>query len=479
MNSNSIRTFLASMILIAVSSTGENCRAGDPLFVPHQALVRLRPGATIGAFHTRHGTISIDEIPSRSLYLVGLSIEVNEEEFVESLSTDPDVDGADLDYFGEDVNPGPSTQSIFLSVAPFFYDTQPATTLIRADEAMSITTGAGVLVAVIDSGIDPFHPRLAGAIAPGGHNFINGTSDVRDVADGVDSDDDGLFDEMVGHGTLVAGLVLRVAPGARVLPLKVMDSDGVVTTFRMVAAIYRAIDAGAHVINISLGTTSQPAILSSAISEAVAGGVVVVAAAGNDDSIDPRNPAGLSSLGVIAVAATDDDDIRASYSNYGPHVTLVAPGEWVASTTPNNGYGRARGTSFAAPLVSGAAALVLAHCGTTDPLRVKEVILSGAVPVSHLNPSYPGMLGGGRLEIVSALQGNRCVTRCIADIDDGTATGVPDGGVTIDDLLYYVLIFDGGDPAADLDDGSFSGTPDGGVTIDDLLFFLARFDAGC
>jgi len=68
---------------------------------------------------------------------------------------------------------------------------------------------------------------------------------------------------------------------------------------------------------------------------------------------------------------------------------------------------------------------------------------------------------------------------CVADVDDGTGTGTPDGGVTIDDLLYYLAIYAQGLPTADLDDGSSTGTPDGGVTIDDLLYFLQRFDAGC
>jgi len=68
---------------------------------------------------------------------------------------------------------------------------------------------------------------------------------------------------------------------------------------------------------------------------------------------------------------------------------------------------------------------------------------------------------------------------CVADVDDGTGAGVPDGGVTIDDLLYYLAIFEAGDPRSDVDDGSSSGVPDGGVTIDDLLYFLLRFESGC
>jgi hypothetical protein len=68
---------------------------------------------------------------------------------------------------------------------------------------------------------------------------------------------------------------------------------------------------------------------------------------------------------------------------------------------------------------------------------------------------------------------------CVADLDSGSGTGTPDGGVTIDDLLYYLSLFEAGNVAADLDDGSGTGTPDGGVTIDDLLFFLVRFEAGC
>jgi hypothetical protein len=106
----------------------------------------------------------------------------------------------------------------------------------------------------------------------------------------------------------------------------------------------------------------------------------------------------------------------------------------------------------------------------------------GAFSVSGTigQPDAGPVLSGGQFTVVGGFwTGVGGTPRCIADVDDGTFTGTPDGGVTIDDLLYYTVIFEAGAIAADVDDGSFTGTLDGGVTIDDLLYFLSRFNVGC
>jgi hypothetical protein len=94
-------------------------------------------------------------------------------------------------------------------------------------------------------------------------------------------------------------------------------------------------------------------------------------------------------------------------------------------------------------------------------------------------PDAGPTLAGGTFQVTGGYLTGRSAPSCPADLDDGTGTGVPDGGVGIEDLLYYLQVFSAGQPRADLDDGSGSGVPDGGVTIDDLLYFLARFNAGC
>ena len=109
---------------------------------------------------------------------------------------------------------------------------QYALRLLGVSAAHDVSTGSGVIVAVLDTGIDPHHEVLAGMILPDGYNFVDDNYDVSDVANGLDDDNDGDIDEMVGHGTVVAGVVAAVAPDAALLPVKVLDSDGSGTTFQ-------------------------------------------------------------------------------------------------------------------------------------------------------------------------------------------------------------------------------------------------------
>lgn len=231
---------------------------------------------------------------------------------------------------------------------------------IDADLAWPTSTGNGVKVAIIDTGIDKDHPDLIGNIT-GGRNFVKKGNRV----------DPNAWDDDNGHGTHVAGIaaavdneigVIGVAPSAYLYGVKVLDRRGSGYVSDVIAGIDWATANGMDVINMSLGTTADIQSLHDAVDRAYAAGIVVVAAAGNSGDTNPDNdviyPARYSS--VIAVAATDSNNNRASWSSDGPEVELAAPGVYIRSTYRGGGYKILSGTSMAAPHVAGTVALMKA-----------------------------------------------------------------------------------------------------------------------
>jgi subtilisin family serine protease len=251
--------------------------------------------------------------------------------------------------------------------------------MIRADEAHSVTSGSGAVVAVIDTGIDAAHPDLQGRVLPG-HDFV---------------DNDGTPQDGQGHGTHVSGIIAAdanngvgvdsVAPGAKILPVRVLDDSGSGTSTAVAAGIDWATDHGANVINLSLsgsvplGGFGQEADIDAAIGRALARNVVVVAAAGNDSlPLCENNPFGGR---VLCVGAVDRRGLRSFYSSFGQGVNIVAPGgsglpgsdEDIVSTYNNGDYHYLAGTSQAAPHVSGVAAL-LASLGVHGQAAVQRIL---------------------------------------------------------------------------------------------------------
>lgn len=216
--------------------------------------------------------------------------------------------------------------------------------------------GNGVKVAVIDSGVDYTHPDLDANYA-GGYDFVNGDNDPMDDN---------------GHGTHVAGTiaaedngigVIGVAPEARIYALKVLGAGGSGSYSDVIAALQWAVGNGVQVTNNSYGSSGDPgATVKAAFDNADAAGVIHIAAAGNSGNPPGKGdnviyPARWAS--VIAVAATDKSDNRATWSSTGPDVELAAPGVSIKSTLLGSGYGEKSGTSMASPHVAGTAALVI------------------------------------------------------------------------------------------------------------------------
>jgi subtilisin family serine protease len=321
------------------------------------------------------------------------------------------------------------------SSTTFFGDTlwsgfvkQPALAHIRVAAAhRQLATGAGV-VAVIDTGIDPFHPALRRWLVPG-YDFIRESAGFPSELDDLDPETrallnpyttailDGLYDINpyttaildgasgkqldptrlpvgFGHGTMVAGLVRLVAPTARIMPLKPFGGDGKATRFNVIRAIYFAAAKGARVINLSLGFETSSPEMELAIRTVSAQGVVCIASAGNRGLETMAYPAGYKES--IGVASTNLLDQRSLFSNYGDDlVRVAAPGEGLIAPYPGGRYAAVWGTSFSAPLVAGTVALMIAVKPQLG-WEWADGALSEAAPAA-------GGLGSGRLDVFRAV----------------------------------------------------------------------------
>jgi len=366
-------------------------------------IVELVPGADVNEINADYGTATIAAITGRNIYLLALPQVYSIEGYGEFLADDPRVEKAeaDNDCLAPEAVDG-DTQPIFFYVPPAEYGQQYAPDLLNIEAAHQWATGTGTVVAVLDTGVDSSHPLLAGTIEPGGYNFVDGNIDTSDVGSGLDQDGDGLIDELVGHGTFIAGIVVTMAPNASILPVRVLDSEGFSDVFRLVQGIYHAVDNGVDVIHLGLGTRSHNHILRDAIAEARAEGIVVVAAAGNDDREHPvQMPAGEDT--VIGVSSTDADDVRSDFTNYGQYISLSAPGRDIVSAMPGGLYALSSGTSLSSAFVAGTAALLRSHDPLATPVEIESRLLSRTQPIDDLNPGYEGLLGAGRLDAAAAI----------------------------------------------------------------------------
>lgn len=257
--------------------------------------------------------------------------------------------------------------------------------------------GTGMTVAVLDGGFDLSHEMLAGHLAPGGWDTLDDDSGVDDLGDGVDTDGDGYTDDLVGHGTFVSGLVLAVAPQAKVLPMRVLDDEGWGTDLALWLAISRAVDEGADVINMSMVVANMPTQLQAEIDTARAAGIVFVTSAGNDGNSTLDHPA-LKSRAVV-VGGVDGNDAVLSWSPSGANVEIYAPADSLIGPLGGataDSYATWSGTSFACALVSGAAALLLETDGTLTPAEVEAALVTNTTTVS-------GDSGSGLLDIPAAI----------------------------------------------------------------------------
>lgn len=376
-------------------------------FVPGRLLVRLAPGVERGTIPVLRGLDVQPLTADNRLGIYRVRVEAGQElQMAAALNVQPTVLYAEPDYLFHMVAPVTTTPNDGL-----YGDYQWNLRHIHADDAWDITTGSdSVTIAIVDTGVDLTHPDLASKIVSG-WDTINNDNDP--------SDDN-------GHGTHVASIaaaasnngtgIAGVSWGGQIMPIKVLDSTGNGSSSDIAQGIEWAVDHGAHIINMSLGGNSFSSSLLNAVNYAYNHDVLVVAASGN--SFQSGNPTTYPAAyeHVLGVAATDDSDHHARYSNSGNYVDVAAPGgDPDSNTDPNDhhwilgaywrgsgsNYAWLSGTSQATPHVAGLAALLLSLDASLTPDELTTVITDTALDTLTLG--WDEFSGYGRIDVAAAV----------------------------------------------------------------------------
>jgi thermitase len=377
-------------------------------FVPGEVLVKFKKGASLSsarAVLSAQNVRAVGEIPA--LGVQRLSVPKGQElTVIAALQHHPLVEYAEPNYIIHAIDTIPDDT--------YFSSHQWNMPKINAPQAWDITTGSSdITIAIVDSGIDLDHTDLMGKIWVNDDETLNGLDDdgngkVDDV-NGWDfvNNDNGPQDDY-GHGTHVAGIaaaetnnstgVAGVSWGARLMPLKVLNSGGLGSYENVAYAVTYAADKGAQIINLSLGGDEDSLTLRNAVIYAHNAGCMVVAATGNDNG-PVLYPAKYAES--FAVAATHINDQRYWLSNYGPQVDVAAPGVSIYSTYFTGGYTYMTGTSMAAPHVAGLAALIWSVCPDYTNDQVESQIETTAVDLG--TPGWDPYYGHGRIDAHAAL----------------------------------------------------------------------------
>jgi len=430
---SALRVLVMMLLLTVVAGVQSLHAEEDDDFVAGEIVVKLQqPGDLPGVA----ADFSLDSAPlsqfgARPIYRLRILDGASPPDKAEELSQDSRVLYAEPNYI-QQTPEGQQRVSWARGGDSDEYATQWAGPFMGLPAAHTVTRGAGIIVAVLDTGVDRTHPALAGRVLPG-YDFVDMDADPGEV--GVAGED-----ITYGHGTHVAGLVALAAPEAQILPVRVLDRDGAGNIWVLAEALAFAVNPdgdidtpdGAHVINLSLSTRRQTRLLEEIVRDVICEdddddddedddddgdddgddsrsildddddclatpgrGAIVIAAAGNRASTLPEYPAAETQPGLLAVAANTAADTLADFSNYGAWVHVAAPGAYIMSSVPGGEYGVWSGTSMAAPLVAGQAALV----------RAAEPLLTAAQAADRIYLSAFGPVGEPpRIDAAAALR---------------------------------------------------------------------------
>jgi thermitase len=413
--------FVLALCLLILSGVANGVKA-DPVardFVPGQVVGELAPGVSIQQINRTYGTTKIGQIPNSNLYLFEIQDGSSVANTVKKMGTDTKrVVFAEPNFVVDPPMANRRHRAFGIS------DAEPspledAASALNLSIARNISQGQGTTVAVLDTGMQLDHPALKDNLVEEAkrYDFVDNDTNPSDTPVGLEEDGNGLKDEMVGHGTHVAGIVDLVAPKAKIMPLRVLDTEGYGDVFTIAKAISFATSNGANVINLSLGSPNQSRLLQKVIKDAnlnKQNRVLVAAAAGNSNSSTPYYPAAggsgapASADGLVAVSSVNSYGQKSDFANYGKWVDIAAPGESIRSAFPISEYAYWSGTSMSTPFVSGEAALIYSVSPSLTPVGVEQRIYCSARPLTATDPVYGAMLGAGHADVGASLTPGFC-----------------------------------------------------------------------
>ena len=433
-----VSIFLTTAVCGAPASAAEGSPPTDALYVPGRIVVKFKEGlsaAHMAQLHASQGATVVAEVPQIGAQILSVPSDEVEAKLA-AFKADPSVEYAEPDYIA---------QPAYEPNDPYYSDdTQWGPQKIFAPQAWDFCTGdPSVVIAVLDWGVDLQHPDLATEMwtnpdeTPDNGTDDDGNGYIDDVYGWDFANDDNDPQDDYGHGTHVGGIaaaatdngvgIAGVAFDSSVMAVKVGDGTTGKARYSDIAyGIMYAADNGAKVINLSLGAYAYSSFLESAVNHAWDAGCVLVGAVGNNNLSDPFYPAAYDN--VIGVSGTDQNDAKASWSNYGPHVAVAAPGSSIYSTYWNGDstYGHMSGTSMSAPHVAGLAALLFAQDGGRDNAAVRSLIEDSADDLG--DAGWDQYYGYGRINAYRALG----TASAVIEPTTGGSLSADNGDITLD-----------------------------------------------
>ena len=406
--SASLRKPVLASLVVALSAAlvpAQAVAAEEAQWVPGRLLVQPRAGLSEAEFDKilkPHGGKQVGKIEGINVRIIELPAQASEKAVEALLKNNKHLKFAERDR----IVPQDTTND------PYFGNAWHLPK-IGAPTAWATGTGAGVTIAILDSGIDSKHPDLAGKVLPG-WNFYDGNSDLTDVT---------------GHGTQVAGTaaaasnnatgVASIAGGAMILPGRIASTTGSASFSTMAKGVTWAADQGARLANISYGGARSSSTVQSAGQYLKSKGGLLVVSGGNSGAEEII----AASDALIAVSGTTSTDAKASWSSFGSYIDVAAPGAGIWTTNRGGGYGSISGTSIASPATAGVLALMMEANPKLGPDDLTKLLFSTAVDLG--TAGYDKYFGHGRVDAAAAVQ-----AAATATVSDTSAPTVSLSGLT-------------------------------------------------
>jgi Subtilase family len=249
---------------------------------------------------------------------------------------------------------------------------------------------APIRVGIVDTGVSFRQPSILGNVIAGA-SFIPGSITMDDSPSNLDSNFNGIVDEGAGHGTMIAGIILQLAPNSPLVVAKSADSDGNGNSWSVIQGVVFCVENQSKVINLSLGSSERLAGFSGILGWVENRGAVIVSPIGNESANMTYFPAGYSK--VVCVSGLMPDNTKAPFSNWHYRALVAAPGSGVLSAWHDGGSAVWSGTSLSAPLVSGCLAAALVIDPNRRPREIREALRNSGQDINSLNPLYRDQLG--------------------------------------------------------------------------------------